>query len=204
MPRGASVSVSQTKTLGEANVSEEMFLAQADATADVEDRGVSPDGLATQHKRPGTVVMYKPMAGGGWTPRTVSVSAIRMNLANGWQQVCPDCGRHHLDRNGNDTTDPNACAAREPVAVRVCPIASCRKRIYDTAVVTEVSVQDDDDPNVIKDDGNAYESTPATRTQMKLNLHLWTRHPLWAQTNGVPPLPSAFEETLDPGARHLG
>lgn len=155
------------------------------------------------HTRPGTYVMYKPTERSGWMAKTVSVSAISMLLKNGWQEFCPDCNGEHVDRNGNITTDPNACAGREPVAVRICPV--CRKRLYDNMSLDQAikDIDDDDDPNVIHD--NAYAmSDPTQRTKQKLDLHLWVRHPEWAQANGVPPLPQAFREMVDQGLTAKG
>jgi len=60
-----------------------------------------------------------------------------------------------------------------------------------------------DDPNVIKDDPYST-STPEQRTKLKLDLHLWIRHPEWAQANGVPPLPAAFRDMVEQGATGKG
>ncbi len=169
------------------------------------DQVTNSDGTGTAiHTRPGTMPLYKPTEKRGWIPRLVSVSALPMLLKNGWSEFCPECGDHHLDRNGIITTDPNACKAREPVAVRVCPVCPGGKRIYDNmALAAAIEADEDDDPNVIRDDAyNA--STPAQRTKMKLDLHLWIRHPEWAQANGVPPLPSAFREMVDGAATAKG
>lgn len=173
------------------------FIARNSGRVDeTNDTITTNDGTGTAtHTRPGTVVMYKPTERSGYIPRTVSTSAMAMLLKQGWSEFCPDCEQDHLDRNGNVTTDPNACSAREPVAVRICPVDG--KRIYDTMSLNAAMVDDyEDDPNVIHDDPYAA-STPAQRTKMKLDLHLWVRHPEWAQANGVPPLPSAFKELVD-------
>ena len=107
---------------------------------------VKADGVtgAATHTRPGTVVMYKPTERSGWLPRTVSAAAIPMLLYEGWKEFCPDCGRHHVDERGNITTSPNACAARDPVAIRRCPV--CRKRLFDNASYMDmVLVREEDD-----------------------------------------------------------
>lgn len=161
-------------------------------------RVTTEDGDGTViHTRPGTMTLYKPTERNGWIPRTVSASAIGMLFKQGWQEFCPDCQGHHTDRKGNITTDPNACTARPGVAVRICPVDG--KRIYDNMSLSAAIAEADDyedDPNVIHDDPYAA-SSPEQRTKLKLDLHLWVRHPEWAQANGVPPLPSAFREMVD-------
>ena len=162
----------------------------------VELRETSSDGITTQHNRPGTMTMYKPTESHGYVPRTVSVSSLPLLLKQGWSDVCPDCGKEHLDRNGKPSTDPNLCSAREPVAVRVCPV--CHKRIYDNMTPQYANTDDsiDDDPNVIKDETFTM-TTPAERTRLMLDLHLWAKHPRQAQMMGRPSLPTAMKEVAD-------
>jgi hypothetical protein len=166
------------------------------------DQIITADGTGTAiHTRPGTMPLYKHTERNGWMARTVSVSALPMLLKNGWREFCGDCDDHHLDRQGRITTDPNACKARDAVAVRVCPV--CRKRVYDNMSLTSAAIDEDEDPNVIQDDAYAV-STPEQRTKLKLDLHLWIRHPEWAQANGVPTLPAAFREMVDQGSTSRG
>lgn len=197
MPRTASVDLIQNPRPRQRTVSaQEAFIARNANREDSDSQQiVTADGAGTAvHTRPGTTIMYKPSERNGYIARTVSVSAIPVLFKQGWHDVCPDCNGHHVDRNGNATTDPNACAGRDPVAVRVCPV--CRKRIYDNMSLAAMAQEENDDPNVIQDEAyNA--STPEQRTKMKLDLHLWTRHAEWAQANGVPPLPAAFKEMVD-------
>lgn len=149
--------------------------------------------VTTTHTRAGTTVMYKPTERQGYVPRTVSGSAMRQLIRQGWKEFCPDCKGHHLDKNGQHSTDPNLCKARAPLAVRVCRV--CAKRIYDNQRLQEAEIDNSDDPNVIEDD--MYDnSTPAKRTEMALNAHYWARHTIWAQTNGVPPLPEALRDLI--------
>ena len=136
--------------------------------------------------------MYKPTESQGYVVRRVSASAIGILLKQGWSEYCPDCNAEHLDRDGKPTTDPNACKARPPVAVRVCPV--CRKRIYDNQGIPQ-QADEDDDPNVIPDDGVL--STPETRTRILLDLHLWSKHPRQAQMLGRPALPTALKEIAE-------
>lgn len=145
--------------------------------------------VKTTHTRPGTVVMYKPTESHGYTPRTVSGSAIRLLLRQGWKEFCPDCNQRHLDQNGVDSTDPNLCTAREPVAVRVCRV--CTKRIFDNRQFTYDGKMGGDDPNVIEDEAGT--STAEERTKASLDLHYWTWHPREAQMMGIPPLPAALQ-----------
>ena len=158
---------------------------------------VASDGVtgAVLHTRPGTVVMYKPTDRSGYQARRVSAASMPMLFDLGWSNICPLCEGEHLDRNGNATTDPNACKALPAVALRRCQV--CGKRIYDNAQSPLVVEEgEDDDPNLIKDE--AYlTADPAQRTKQKLDLHLWVRHPEYAQANGVPSLPEAFREMVE-------
>ena len=159
------------------------------------DEAKSEDGspVTTTHTRPGTLTMYKPTERQGYAPRTVSASAIAILLNEGWSEHCPECGKDHIDSLGRPSSDPNLCSAREPVAVRVCPV--CQKRIYDNVRFTEQAAAVDDDPNVIKDDSYTA-STPEQRTAVLLNLHLWVRHARQAQMMGVPALPTALQDMV--------
>ena len=155
-------------------------------------RETDASGVTTEHNRPGTITLYKPTETQGFVPRRVSVSTIRVLLSQGWSEFCPDCGKDHLDRNGQVTTDPNACTGRAPVAVRVCPV--CSKRIYDNQIIS-ATPEPVDDPNVIPDEGAL--STPTQRTRILLDLHLWAKHPRQAQMLGRPALPTALREIAD-------
>ena len=159
------------------------------------DQAEGEDGAAitTTHTRPGTLTMYKPTEGQGYTPRTVSASAIKILLGEGWSEHCPECRTDHLGKDGKPSTDPNLCSARPPVAVRVCPV--CQKRIYDNVRFSEQAEAVDGDPNVIKDDAYAA-SSPEQRTKVLLNLHLWVRHARQAQMMNVPALPSALQDMV--------
>ena len=159
------------------------------------DQAEGEDGAAitTTHTRPGTLTMYKPTERQGYSPRTVSASAIKILLSEGWSERCPECGKDHLGKDGKPSTDPNLCSARPPVAVRVCPV--CQKRIYDNVRFTEQVEDAESDPNVIKDDAYAA-SSPEERTKVLLNLHLWVRHARQAQMMNVPALPTALQDMV--------
>ena len=188
----AQVPASPRKRRGSATT----FIARNQGrTEETSDQIATSDGTGTAtHTRPGTIPLYKPTERMGYIPRLVSVSALPMLLKQGWSEFCPECEDHHLDSKGNITTDPNACKAREPLAIRRCPV--CGKRVFDNMSLATTAVDEDDDPNVIEDDAYSA-STPAQRTKMKLDLHLWVRHAEWAQANGVPPLPTAFKEMTE-------
>lgn len=173
-------------------VSDEVLIAEHEGRkTQTKETAKGEDGeVMTIHTRPGTVVLYKPTETHGYTPRTVSVSAIRLLLRQGWKEVCPDCNQRHVDKKGLESTDPNLCKARDPVAVRVCRV--CTKRIYDNRRFTFDGKMGGDDENVIEDE--AYDaSTPEDRTKASLDLHYWTWHPREAQMMKVPPLPAALQ-----------
>jgi hypothetical protein len=175
--------------------SPEVFIAQHEGRVEVsrEETGQGEEAVKTVHTRPGTLIMYKPTESQGYVPRTVSVSAVRMLLTQGWHEFCPDCKKRHIDRDGNESTDPNLCSARDPVAVRVCRV--CQKRIYDNQGFRFDGPMGATDPNVIEDD--AYTATtPEERTQASLNLHYWIRHPRQAQMMNLPPLPEQLRDMV--------
>jgi len=152
------------------------------------------DGVVTTHTRPGTTIMYKPSKD-GYQPRTVSVSALRLLLIQGWKERCPDCNALHIGPDGEQSTDPNLCSAREPIAVRVCPV--CGKRLYDNiGFVEDTGSLAGSDPNVIHEEAYS-QTTPEIRTKASLDLHLWQKHPRQAQMMGVPPLPDAMADLVE-------
>ena len=150
--------------------------------------------VVTTHTRPGTLVMYKPTENHGYVPKRVSGSAIRLLLIQGWKEVCPECEKRHVDKDGVESTDPNLCTAREPLAVRVCRV--CGKRVYDNQGFNYEGAMGAADPNVIEDDVYAA-TTPADRTRASLNLHYWLRHPRQAQMMNLPPLPVAMQDMVE-------
>jgi hypothetical protein len=177
--------------------SDEVLIAENEGkmvrTLDTEGEGA--DQVKTSHRRPGTLVMYKPTERQGYVPRTVSASAIRLLLNQGWKEVCPDCGQRHVNADGVESTDPNLCEARPPVKVRVCRV--CRKRIYDNQGFLALKEDGDlDDPNVI-DDEQYTRTSPEQRTLAALNLHYWTRHPREAQMMDLPPVPDALKSMVE-------
>ena len=151
-------------------------------------KGEDGNAVTTTHTRAGTLTMYKPLEHGGYEPRTVSTTAISMLLNEGWAEVCPDCGKKHLDKQGVDSSDPNLCSARPPVAVIICPV--CHVRIYDNMAREEAEV-DETDENVINP-GDLRASTPEERLIAARNLHMWMSHPRSAQERNLPPVSDAL------------
>ena len=154
----ASVAVEDVAPVGR---SAEVFAAENERKMEeTVEQAQGEDGspVVTTHGRPGTLVMYKPTESQGYVPRTVSVSAIRLLIRQGWHEDCPECHDKHINKDSQESTDPNLCSARPAVAVRTCPV--CSKRIYDNVGFAE-QADSEDDPNVIQDD--AYDtSTPAS------------------------------------------
>ncbi len=151
-------------------------------------KGEDGNAVTTTHTRAGTLMMYKPLEHGGYEPRTVSATAISMLLGEGWAEICPDCTKRHLDKEGRETADPNLCSARPPVAVIICPV--CQVRIYDN-MAREAEVAASDDKNVINP-GDLQVSTPEDRLVAARNLHMWMSHPRSAQERNLPPVPEAL------------
>jgi hypothetical protein len=192
-PTAAAVEIHDVEPAGAPARSNAVLLAEEGGRMVKTVDDAAEGGVVTTHTRPGTTVMYKPSKD-GYSPRTVSVSALQLLLIQGWKERCPDCHAPHIDKNGQHSTDPNLCTARDPIAVRVCP--ACEKRIYDNVGFTEGLAAGSDDPNVIQE--AAYtESTPEIRTKASLDLHLWQKHPRQAQMMGVPPLPEAMADMVE-------
>jgi len=141
--------------------------------------------------------MYKPSERYGYSPRSVSASAIGLLLRQGWKEVCPDCNSRHIDKNGNESTSPNLCSAREKVKAGVCRV--CGKKVYDNQGFMETENLDLEDPNLI-DDELYTKTTAEQRVISSLNLHYWLRHPRQAQMMALPPLPEAMRDLVE-GAR---
>lgn len=191
----AQVDIQDVPPVGAGVESSEVFLAKHEGRMQqtVEEVKGDDGSVKVTHNRAGTMIMYKPTESQGYMPKTVSVSALRMLLRQGWKEECPDCGGRHLNKDGIDSTDPNLCSAREPVAVRVCPV--CQVRIYDNMRYGE-DAEESDDVNVIKDDSYAA-TTGESRTRVSLNLHLWVRHPRQAQMMGIEQLPTALRDMVE-------
>ena len=151
--------------------------------------GLTEGGSVTA-RAPGMEIMYKPSADGWRAYDHIPAGAVNQNLLNGWRLLCPDCNNHHKDKEGRITKDPNACSAREKLAVRQCQV--CGKRIYDNRGFGNIELDDD----VIQDDAYAA-STPALRTKAQLDLHIWTFHPATARAMAITPPPQAPAEVLD-------
>lgn len=194
-PTQAKVEVAEVPAVGR---SAEVFMAEnagkiAKTVEETEDTDGNP--VKTTHTRPGTIFMYKPLPRGGYEPRLVSVSSIGLLLKEGWAENCPDCGRKHTDKQGNESADPNLCTAHPPVAVILCPV--CRVRIYDNMPFEAAGAEADEDENVIAPD-DLIESTPEQRLVAARNLHMWVHHPRSAQERNVPLPPDAVRDTLTP------
>lgn len=174
----------------------EVFIAEHQGRTDrTEEQVQDEDGnpVKTTHSRPGTIVMYKPLEHGGYEPRRASVTAISMLLGQGWAENCPECGKKHTDKNGQETSDPNLCSTRPPVAVILCPV--CRLRIYDNMYYDDVPTTGEEDNNVIVVN-DIQESTPEQRLVAARNLHMWMHHPRSAQERNLPPVPAALRDMV--------
>jgi len=147
-------------------------------------------GATITHTRPGRVLMWKPMGDGRYTPRIVSGTSRAQLLDNGWKVKCPACNTNH-EASPYPPGDANACPAREAVASRFCPV--CGKHITDDLVNMQFKVELGDLPDAEKviQDESEMGTTPASRTRVQLDRHLWQFHPRSAEMMGRPPLPVA-------------
>lgn len=163
---------------------EQLIIAQSQGKIDVSQEDIyelatrreagQEDSGSITHQRPGMVQVYKPTPW-GYSPRSIPVTNLPNVLSQGWKPKCPDCG-------GSCTAEPNSCPGRDPMAYRICPVAGCRKKVYDFQH-TETE-ETSDDPNLIQDE--AYiQSTPAARTKAGLDVHILARHPTEARAAGL-------------------
>lgn len=163
---------------------EQLIIAQSQGKIDVSQEDIfdlaakretgQEDTGSITHQRPGMVQVYKPTPW-GYTPRLIPVTNLPNVLSQGWKPKCPDCG-------GFCTAEPNSCSGREKVAYRICPVAGCKKRVYDFQ--QQGTEEASDDPSLIQDE--AYiQSTPAARTKAGLDVHILSRHPTEARAAGL-------------------
>ena len=197
-PRKAKVEI-RTITEEEEFLSRNVGNIRTQRRQRLSDDDVSESGVLTTHTRPGTVLMWKPGIDGRYVPRTVSETSKALNFDNGWLSKCPDCGTNH-EASDLPPSDPNSCPGRDKIAVRICPVAGCGKRILDNqaqnaANLEELIAESEDSEMIIRDDAQLKNTTPAGRTLVGWHIHMWERHPRQAQMRGIPPL---SQEWLNP------
>ena len=187
----------RTRTMTE----EEAFLATN--VGPTKTRGTTK-GLATddpteggfwEHTRPGVVLMWKPGPDGRYTPRGVSETSKGLNLQNGWKITCPDCGTNH-EASALAPGDPNACPGRPKIAIMICPVVGCRKRLFDNQAqqaddLERIITASPDAEMVIRND-LMENTTPESRLLVSMHIHMWTRHPRQAMMRNLPPLSQAW------------
>lgn len=132
----------------------------------------------------GTVRVYK-LTPSGSVPIKVNVQSVVSVLAAGYSPVCFDCGREDC---GDDVND---CPGRPPRKFRICPVTSCRKKIYDPQPTGKYKQDDFDNSQRATDDDNAIvddtysQSTPESRTKAQMDLHLIGFHAATAMEMGI-------------------
>jgi hypothetical protein len=136
----------------------------------------------------GTVPVYV-LTSTGVTRRRINVQSIAEVLNHpDFAAECFDCGRSDCPAE-----EINGCTGRPPRQFRICPVNSCKKRIYDPMPTGRFKVDefdhsqrdDSDDPNVIRDDTYSGASTPASRTKTMMDLHIIGNHPATAMEMGI-------------------
>jgi hypothetical protein len=168
---------------------EEVFVLENEDDTKVQTRQAAAGGVTITHETAGRMLLWKPMESGSYTPRTVSKSSISQNLRLGWKPRCPECGTNHED-SPYPPGDPNACPEREPIAWTRCPVATCRKRLFDN-----LGRAQDVTDNTDAEDGEAFvalegtdQSTPEQRLHHAFLMHMWHRHEREAQLRNLPAL----------------
>src|SRR3990167_5972136 len=148
----------------------EMFLArhtgQMGDTSETVRQG--DDAAVVGRTGPALVQVYKPTPY-GYKPVLVPSSNLAWVVSQGYLEQCPDCG-------GLCEADMNSCPGRAKIPYRVCPVASCRKPVFDNVGSAPDAVgPNPDDPSLIKDD-SYLESTPELRTKAALDAHMAAYH----------------------------
>lgn len=134
-----------------------------------------PPGVTEDN--PGYMRIYKRVAY-GWMPKVVARGSVEACIESGaFRFECGDCG-------GHCGAMPNDCPARPKLKFTRCPVASCRKRLWDTTEQVEdegdVGEPDENEVTLI-----ANASTAEARLRVKLNRHLRFAHLSTAEELGV-------------------
>lgn len=142
----------------------------------------------------GTLPVYK-LTPSGVVRIAVAVQSINEVLSHpDYSAECQDCGRsncmYYTQIKGEVSTDQ--CPGKPARQLRVCPVSSCRKRVYDPMPLGVFKVDefdhstrdDEGDPNIIRDEEYS-NSTPATRTKAAMDLHVIANHPTEALQMGL-------------------
>ena len=188
MPRGAvlspndrrlrdnrlAVARAQTK---QAETSNEVFVDD-----DTRDIGATAN---IQHTRTGGFYLYKLTPNGCVRIEVPSQSVSEILKQQHYSTRCFDCGSDEC------SGEMNGCPGRPPRKYRVCPVVSCKKRIYDSQTTGmrlvdafDHSERDSGDENAISDETYSA-ATPESRTKAMLDAHIWGYHQAEASSFGV-------------------
>jgi hypothetical protein len=125
-------------------------------------------GARVEHTGPGLVRLYKRSAY-GWNPVEVPSNRLKMLLQGdgkgNYRTSCGDCQKNDCE---------GRCPESMTLQYRLCPVPSCRKKVYDSPPTDERKVEEA--PGQIEDE-TYVKSTPETRTQAKLDAHMFHYHP---------------------------
>ena len=156
------------------------------------------DGEANiDYTGPERVLMWKPVLNDNleirdFVPRVVPSTRVLLNQAEGWRSTCPFCNTNHEDSD-LPISDPNACPAKEKVAVMLCPVCGDRQTDDRVPVSREAVTVEGEEVLVADFDSLA---TPQERLQQKLRIHMWMRHPARAEMSGLPELHGSLGEAV--------
>ena len=154
-----------------------------------DDTKAAKAGVRVARSGYGTLPVYK-LTPSGCTRIKVAVQSIHeVLLSPNYSATCFDCDQDDCCAGAGDTI--NDCPGRPARKFRICPVNSCRKKVYDSQPTGRYASDDfnhgdraQDDPNAIKDD--TYEtSTPETRTKAAMDMHIIGFHPTEAMTMGL-------------------
>lgn len=159
-----------------------------DVTKDSGRSAKAGDSVTVTHAHPKNVVLYFNTEH-GWVGREVPGQLLGELLRSGARDTCGDCegdcypGR---DGNGQVISSINACPARDKQrAIRQCPV--CGRMVPDPRGKNTNQQRErisPNDPNLIEDDSYGA-STPASRTDGLLKIHIATFHKADAAAYGI-------------------
>lgn len=158
-----------------------------------DDTRINNDRVSMQRSGYGKMPVYK-LTPTGCTRIEVNAQSYLEVLGNqNYSDVCFDCSRsdcmYETSIKGEIPT--NECEGKPPKMFRVCPEQMCSKRIYDpkpTGAYLKDEFDHSDrsasDANRIDDSGD-YESSPAQRTKVLMDMHIVGFHPAKAMELGI-------------------
>lgn len=144
----------------------------------------------------GQLPVYKLTATGA-IRTAINIQSIFDVLSSPWYSAeCPDCGSDQCMYETNIRGEKSTfqCEGKPPKQFRVCPVRTCRKRVFDPVPAGKYRTDEwdnsaegesyEDSEYAIKDDFFKMPD-PESRTKAALNMHIIGYHPATAMELGI-------------------